>query len=202
MSWLLNTARRMLRVPVRLHEKIERTLKKQSCVAADDVHLYPPSRVDNFQADAGAISIGSHCHILGQLLVLGHGGKIRIGESCFIGEHSRIWSADSITIGNRVLISHGVNIHDTNTHSLSAANRHSHVKHIFASGQPPTLEDVPSAPIVIEDDAWIGFNSTVLKGVRIGRGAIVGAASVVTGDVPSYMVVAGNPARVIGRARP
>ena len=146
MGWFLKTTRRILRVPVRLREKRDEALKKQSCIVADDVHLYPPSRVENFQSDPSAISIGSHCHILGQLLVLGHGGKIRIGESCFIGEHSRLWSADSITIGSRVLISHGVNIHDTNTHSLSAANRHSHVKHIFASGQPSTLEDVPSSP--------------------------------------------------------
>ncbi len=58
------------------------------------------------------------------------------------------------------------------------------------------------APVVIEDDAWIGFNAVVLKGVRIGRGAIVGSATVVTKDVPPYSVVVGNPAREIGQARP
>ena len=47
------------------------------------------------------------------------------------------------------------------------------------------------------DDAWIGFNSIILKGVTVGRGAVVGAGSVVTNDVPDHTVVAGNPARVI-----
>ena len=52
-------------------------------------------------------------------------------------------------------------------------------------------------PIVIEDKAWIGINSTILPGVRIGYGAIVGAGSVVTKDVPPMTVVAGNPAKFI-----
>jgi maltose O-acetyltransferase len=137
------------------------------------------------------------------LLVFAHGGSISIGESCYIGDHSRIWSAAAITIGDRVLISHGVNIHDNNAHSLSAASRHLHFKQIFSGGHPRLMEDPPvAAPIMIEDDAWLGFNSTVLKGVRVGRGAIIGACAVVTKDVPPYTVVAGNPARVVGRARP
>ena len=52
-------------------------------------------------------------------------------------------------------------------------------------------------PIIIEDKVWIGINSTVLPGVRIGYGAIIGAGSVVTKDVPPMTVVAGNPARFI-----
>jgi maltose O-acetyltransferase len=51
---------------------------------------------------------------------------------------------------------------------------------------------------VIEDDVWIGFNSTILKGVTIGKGAVVGAGSVVTKDVAAYTIVAGNPAKAIG----
>ena len=52
-------------------------------------------------------------------------------------------------------------------------------------------------PIVIEDRVWIGINSTVLPGVRIGYGAIIGAQSVVTRDVPPMTIAAGNPARII-----
>ena len=52
-------------------------------------------------------------------------------------------------------------------------------------------------PISIKNKAWIGFNSIILKGVTIGEGAIVGAGSVVTKDVPPYTIVAGNPARII-----
>ena len=132
----------------------------------------------------------------------GHLGNIEIGETCYVGENSRIWSAASITVGNRVLISHGVNIHDNSAHSLSAETRHKHFMQIISTGHPSVLDDISSAPIVIEDDAWIGFNATILKGVTIGKGAVVGAASVVTKDVEAYSIVAGNPARPIGRARP
>lgn len=52
-------------------------------------------------------------------------------------------------------------------------------------------------PIVIEDMAWIGINSTILPGVKIGYGSIIGAQSVVTHDVPPMKIVAGNPARII-----
>jgi acetyltransferase-like isoleucine patch superfamily enzyme len=61
---------------------------------------------------------------------------------------------------------------------------------------------VEERPVVIEDDVWIGFGSAVLKGVTIGRGAVVAAMSVVTKDVPAYTIVAGNPAREIGRSEP
>ena len=58
------------------------------------------------------------------------------------------------------------------------------------------------AEVVIEDNVWIGERSTILKGVTIGRGSIVGCASVVTKSVPPYSVVAGNPAKVVKRLEP
>jgi acetyltransferase-like isoleucine patch superfamily enzyme len=51
--------------------------------------------------------------------------------------------------------------------------------------------------VVIEDDVWIGFNAIILKGVRIGRGSIVGAGAVVTRTMPAFSLIAGNPAKVI-----
>ena len=202
MSFKLKVVRKVFLIPTRLNERVQLLLKQEACALESGGHLHPSSRIENNQGRKGAILIGANSHVLGQLVVLAHGGSIRIGRSCFIGEHSRIWSADSITIGNRVLISHNVNIHDHNSHSSSALNRHEHFNEIFAHGHPAQLEDVPSARIVIEDDAWIGFNSTILKGVTIGRGAVVGAASVITKDVNAYTIVAGNPARVIGHAKP
>jgi len=202
----LNLALKMLRnalwIPALLAEKIDTRYKKEKCVVGVGVCLYPESRIWNLQNRRKAIEVGKQSHIRGQLVVLGHGGIIQIGERCFVGEESRIWSASSIAIGNRVLVSHGVNIHDNDSHSLSAASRYLHFTQILLTGHPAVLDDVCSAPIVIEDDVWIGFNATILKGVTIGKGAIVGAASVVTKDVESYTIVAGNPARVIGSARP
>lgn len=56
---------------------------------------------------------------------------------------------------------------------------------------------IKSKPVVIEDDVWVGFNAIILGGVKIGKGAVIGAGSVVTKDVPPYSIVAGNPAKVI-----
>lgn len=60
----------------------------------------------------------------------------------------------------------------------------------------------PSEPILIGDDVWIGAGAVVVGGVRFGNGVIVGAGAVVDFDVPDYAVVAGNPARIVGWARP
>lgn len=121
----------------------------------------------------------------GRLLTYGHGGQIKIGDWCYVGINSEIWSMNSITIGNRVLIAHNVNIHDGTAHSLNADERHAHYQHILAQGHPKTPPPgVFSAPIVIEDDVWISFGVTILKGVRIGRGSVIAAGAVVTEDVP------------------
>ena len=183
-------------------DALEGLWKKTMCTVGDDVRLYPASRIANCQRDKRVILIGAHCRIFGQLIVFAHGGSIRIGDSCFIGEDARIWSGESITIGDRVLISHGVNIHDNISHSLSAQSRYEHNRQIFLSGHPKVLRDVRSSPIVIGDDVWLGFNSTILKGVTIGKGAVVGASAVVTRDVEPFAIVVGNPARVVGQAEP
>ena len=93
-----------------------------------------------------------------------------------------------------------MNIHDNNAHPMSAALRHVQFTRPATPESDRATAAVRTAPVVIEDDAWLGFNVTVLKGVVIGRGAVIGAASVVTTDVPPWTVVAGNPARQIGLA--
>ncbi len=197
---MLNKIFNLITFPVKLFHILAEKNKKAQCLVSMDVRLYPQSRIENFQNKIEAINIDSHCRIKGELLVLKHRGQIEIGQYCFIGEGSRIWSGVSVKIGNRVLISHNVNIYDTNTHSLSAQNRHQHFVDIITSGQPSVFEDVSEKPIVVEDDAWIGSNSTIMKGVTIGCGSIVSAGSIVLKDVEPYSVVAGNPAKVIGQA--
>lgn len=152
--------------------------------------------------DAENVVLGKWSWLAGELLVYSHGGRIEIGDHCYIGEGTRIWSLSHITLGNRVFLSHGVNVHDNDAHSLSAAERHRHFRELVQQGRASFVENVSSGKIVIEDDAWIGFNATILKGVRIGEGAIVGACSTVTRDVPPYTVVAGNPAVAIGQSLP
>ena len=66
------------------------------------------------------------------------------------------------------------------------------------TGRPMNRQGyVPSRAIVVEDDVWIGAGVTILPGVRVGRGSVVGAGAVVTKDVPAWSVAAGNPARVV-----
>lgn len=101
-----------------------------------------------------------------------------------------------------MLISHAVNIHDTNSLSTSAASRHAHMTAIRTTGHPASLPDVADAPVVIEDDVLIGFNAVVLKGVRIGRGAIIGAETIILKDVALYSIMVGNPARCVGSSTP
>lgn len=152
--------------------------------------------IDNIAGDPDCISIGQSCVIQGQLLVYPHGGRIAIGDWCFVGPNSRIWSGASITIGNRVLISHDVNIFDNDTHPLDAAARHRHFRAIKQRGHPLDIS-LNDEPVIIEDDAWVSAKSIILKGVTVGRGAIVAAGAVVTRSVAPFCVVAGNPARVV-----
>jgi acetyltransferase-like isoleucine patch superfamily enzyme len=84
---------------------------------------------------------------------------------------------------------------------MSAERRHLHFVEMFHGKSPDGHEDIASSPIIIEDDAWIGFGSAIFKGVTVGKGAVVAAMSVVTKDVAPYTVVAGNPARQIGVSR-
>ncbi len=104
-------------------------------------------------------------------------------------------------IGDRVLISHNVNIFDSLTHPVNARGRHDQFRAILTSGHPKKI-DLGEQAVTIGADAWIGANSIILRGVTVGTGGIVGAGSVVTKDVPAYTIVAGNPARPIRELTP
>ncbi len=148
-----------------------------------------------------SITVGHGTHIRGQLLTFGHGGRISMGDYCYVGDGSKLWSAERITIGDRVLIGHNSSIFDCDTHPLNAVERHRQFVEIITKGHPYEL-DLREQPVTIEDDVWIGCNVVVLKGITIGRGAIVGAGSIVTHDVPPLVLVAGNPARVVRELAP
>ena len=143
----------------------------------------------------GLIEIGDSCDIVGRLESQGN-GRIKIGSHTGIYERSVIGSVNSITIGSCVMISNHVHIYDNNNHPVSPAVRHE-MSLQGLRGEQWRWTHSESAPIVIEDDVWIGEYSLTLKGVTIGRGSVVAAHSVVTKDVPPMSVVAGNPARVV-----
>ncbi|MDD2720635.1 MAG: acyltransferase [Gallionella sp.] len=180
---------------------LKKLLRKTNYNLAASAVVHEGGRIVNNLPDSSAIVVGEHSHIKGELLTFAHGGKITIGEYCFLGEQSHIWSAKNVSIGNRVLIAHNVNIFDNDTHPLGAEARHNQFCEIIGGRHPKNI-DLLEQPVRLDDDVWIGCMSIILKGVNIGRGAVVGAGSVVTGDVPPYTIVAGNPARVIREIPP
>ena len=113
-------------------------------------------------------------------------GVIHIGDNVGISGSTLRCSA-SISIGNNVMIGSGCLIADTDDHPLNAGQRQE--EHFY--------RHTVNRPIVIADDVFIGARSIILKGVTIGQGAVVGAGSVVTKDVPPFTIVAGNPAKVV-----
>jgi acetyltransferase-like isoleucine patch superfamily enzyme len=172
----------------------ERLLRDRALVG-DHTRLFEGSNLGAPRAEQ--ISIGEYCHIMGEVLVLSANAHCSIGHHCSLGRNSRIWVQTSVSIGNYVLMAHQVDIHDNNSHSLDWRARREDALNVFEKNQALDVTRVDSAPVVIEDDVWIGAKSTILKGVHIGRGAVVAAGSVVTKDVDRFTLVAGNPARMV-----
>jgi len=176
-------------------EKRKASIEKQ--VTNEGSIFFPEAKVLNLQNNPNSIIVHKNSYIRGELLVYKFAGKIEIGENTYIGENTKIWSADYINIGNNVLISHQVNIIDTNSHEINHLERAQRFQEMVQNGHWEEKGCLVNAPIVIEDYTWINFNVTILKGVRIGKGAIIAAGAVVTKDVPEFTMVAGNPARII-----
>ena len=112
---------------------------------------------------------------------------LRIGNHVSIGHQVMFSCNQEIVIEDHVLIANNCTISDNDGHPVDAEAR--------AAGLPPPASRI--RPVRICEQAWIGAGCYILKGVTVGRGAIVGAGSVVTEDVPPFTVVAGNPARMV-----
>lgn len=140
------------------------------------------------------LTIGDESIIHANIIFEHEQADIRIGSRTYIGL-SNLICFRNVSIGDDVLVSWGATIVDHDSHSLEWDLRRNDVRDWARNHKVWT--HVPTAPVVIADKAWIGFNATVLKGVTIGEGAVVAACSVVTRDVPPHALVAGNPARVV-----
>lgn len=114
------------------------------------------------------------------------GAEIVIGEDTGMSGGS-ICAAGSIRIGAGCLIGANVTLADSDFHAIRPANRR--------YNRNP--DEIAVAPIVIEDNVFIGADAFVLKGVTIGKNSVIGAGAVVTRDIPPNAIAAGNPAKVI-----
>jgi acetyltransferase-like isoleucine patch superfamily enzyme len=111
------------------------------------------------------------------------GAHIQIGKHCgFSG--TVVAGAQDICIGNYVMCGANTVVTDTDWHSLDP-----HARLLGAAGR--------SAPVVLEDNVWLGMNVIVLKGVTIGRNTVIGAGSIVSSSIPPNVIAAGQPARII-----
>jgi acetyltransferase-like isoleucine patch superfamily enzyme len=144
----------------------------------------------------GEIIIGDACYIAGKIVTETENGKITIGKNVFIGGGTLLDCAESITVEDDVLISYQCIIQDSDNHNSRYSLRKNDTAD-WLNNHHHNWKIVPSKPVKISRGAWIGAGVYILKGVTIGEGVIVGAASVVTKDIPSWTIVAGNPARVI-----
>lgn len=152
-------------------------------VLADDVHVLWRSRLAC--GERGRIEIGCHSRIAHDVTLNANGGHVLLGRNVYVGPFSILRGDGGLEIGDDVLISpHGV---------VMAAS------HAYKDRKRLIREQAESgAGIQIQADVWIGSGATILDGVTVERGAVVGAGAVVTRNVPSFSVVVGVPARVVG----
>lgn len=112
-----------------------------------------------------------------------------IGKRVKVSSHSFI--CEGVTIEDDVFVGHGVMFINDKYPRASTEN-----------GKPQTEADWACIPTLVKKGASIGSNATILCGVTIGEGAIIGAGSVVTHDIPSMTITAGNPARILRKIEP
>lgn len=112
-----------------------------------------------------------------ELMYLFQRGNLTVGSHCSFGEFTRVWNYANIEIGDHFLGGPGLTL--------------------LTGGHNPETLEVICKPIIIGSGVWLGANVTVLPGVTIGNNVTVGAGSIVTKDIPSNAIAAGNPSKVI-----
>ena len=149
-------------------------------IIGSGVRIFQPDLVNLYGCSIGAdTKVGAFVEIQ---------KNASIGERCKISSHSFI--CEGVTIDDECFVGHGVMF--TNDVYPRAVNE---------DGSPQTEADWKVVKTVVKKRASIGSNATILAGITIGEGALIGAGAVVTHDVPSFAIVAGVPARVIGDVR-
>lgn len=116
------------------------------------------------------------------------GDRVGISSACF-------WAKERITIGNDVNIGGDCIIIDNDAHPINYIQRRNVYKEEV--GLSEYYKKIRTAPIVIDDDVWVGARCLILKGVHIGARSVIAAGSIVTTDIPSDVIAGGNPCKII-----
>lgn len=129
-------------------------------------------------------TIGAYTVIMPTSVLRRLGVGFRMGRNSGIGQFSFVGCGGGVTVGDNVIMGQYVSFHTQN--------------HIFSDVDATILsQGVTHAPIVIEDDCWIGAKATFLSGAKVDRGCVVAAGAVVRGEIPPYSVIGGVPARIL-----
>ncbi|MBK5269380.1 MAG: acyltransferase [Bacteroidia bacterium] len=142
------------------------------------------------------LKIGNNVTLWRTSLAAEENAFIEIGDYCYISNASLVCS-ERISIGNYVFIAGGVTIADSDFHPITPASRLADTIALSPLGNRKNRPIIKTLPVVIEDDVWIGFNATILKGVHIGAGAIIQPGAFVIVNVAPGTIVSGNPAKKI-----
>lgn len=152
------------------------------------------------------VQIGNNCTIMSgaglnplsrnikTCIYVGKKATLKLGNDVGISS-STLWVKESVSIGNSVAIGADFIIMDTDAHNLDWKIRCSEETNEY--GESVDMVTAASAPIVIEDNVLVGARCIILKGVTIGARSIIGSGSIVTKDIPSDCIAAGNPCKVI-----
>lgn len=152
------------------------------------------------------VQIGNNCTIMSDAglnplsrniktcIYVGKKATLKLGNDVGISS-STLWVKESVSIGNSVAIGADCIIMDTDAHNLDWKIRCSEETNEY--GESVDMVTAASAPIVIEDNVLVGARCIILKGVTIGARSIIGSGSIVTKDIPSDCIAAGNPCKVI-----
>jgi len=169
-------------------EALGAVIDGKNVVLGEGVVLSPTARIHG-STRGTRIVIGDHSEIYDYVVFrcVGGSGDIVMGHHCYLNPGTVLYSGNGIRMGDYVLIAAGAMLMPTN-HAFS--RRDVPIRHQGFTESKGGIE--------IGDDVWIGANAVVLDGARIGRGAIIGAGSVISGIVPDYEIWAGVPARKIG----
>jgi acetyltransferase-like isoleucine patch superfamily enzyme len=142
------------------------------------------------------LRVGKHVTIWRTAFSVEKGALVEIGDYCYLSNASLVCSR-RISIGSHVFLAGGVTIVDSDFHPIAPAARLADTIVLSPAGERWQRKPVEALPVWIEDDVWIGYNATILKGVRVGAGAVIEPGSVVVRDVPSGARVAGSPAHLV-----
>lgn len=192
-----------------IFKKKKKIKKIPNSVSVGENSVLLPNTSFRFNVNSkNPIKIGNNCMLNCDFIFESEKGEIEIGDRTFINGGTSLISRSKIKIGNDVTIAWGCTLYDHNSHSLDWQERQKDLEqqlNDYNNGldfiKNKNWETVKSRPITIEDKVWIGFDCTILNGVTIGEGAIVGAKSVVRENVEPYTIVAGNPAVVIKKLK-